>query len=99
MLAGVAAVAVLCGGVSVMGTSADTCPYDCDVNQDGTVNILDNIMLNQYLGGRFYVSDLSVMDVDGNYVINTIDAICVLTHTVGVTCTWEYIDVPEVTEG
>ena len=87
LLAGVAAVAVLCGSVSVMGTSADTCPYDCDVNQDGTVNILDAIMLNQYLAGLFYVSDPSVMDVDGNHIVNVGDSACVTAHTVNVSYT------------
>lgn len=80
LLAGVAAVAVLCGGVSVMGTSAAL--RDKDVNNDGSIDILDVIMLNQYLAGLFYVSNPAEMDANGNYIISPADANCVLAYTV-----------------
>ncbi len=91
VLAGMAAFVLLCGIVSVTGVSAYTCPYDCDVNQDGTVNILDSIMFNQYLTGRFYVSDPSVMDVNGNFLIDIQDTKCILAHTIKASYTCVYV--------
>lgn len=46
LLAIVAAIATLCCGVSVMSTSAAV--RDKDTNNDGSIDILDVIVLNRY---------------------------------------------------
>lgn len=91
LLAGVATVAVLCGSVSVMGTSAVV--RDKDVNNDGSIDILDVIMLNQYLAGQFYVSNPAEMDANGNLIVDIVDSQCILAYTVNAVCTWRYVDV------
>ncbi len=80
------AVSLLC----VMPLGAGATNYDCDVNGDGSEDILDNIALNRYLMGQYYVSDPSVMDVNGNFLIDVADTNCVMaeiTHS-SYTCTY-----------
>lgn len=71
-----------------MGTSAAV--RDKDVNNDGTIDILDVIMLNQYLAGQFYVSNPAEMDANGDYIIDLADSYCVQAYTIGAdyTCTF-----------
>lgn len=69
-----------CCGVSVMGTSAAV--RDKDTNNDGSIDILDVIMLNRYLLGQFYVSNPAEMDANGNYIISPADTNCIMAHIV-----------------
>lgn len=81
LLAGLTAAVMLCGAVMSVGVSAAV--YDCDVNNDGAVNMLDTITLNQYLLGGFYVNDPSIFDVNGNYIIDTADSNCIMATITG----------------
>lgn len=78
MLAMLSAAAVLCGSAVSMQVGAVN-NYDCDVNNDGSVDILDTMAVNQYLLGVFYVSDPAVMDVNGNLIVDQADAYCVMS--------------------
>ncbi len=81
MLAIASAAAMLCGSAATMNVSAVT--YDCDVNNDGEVSVLDVLVINQYMMGMYYVDDPSIMDVDGNHIITSGDAQCVMAVSVG----------------
>ncbi|MBR6618037.1 MAG: hypothetical protein IKL00_09245 [Oscillospiraceae bacterium] len=68
------AVCLLC----MMPMGAGATNYDCDVNGDGSEDILDSIALNRYLMGQYYVSDPSVMDVNGNLIVDVADSYCIM---------------------
>lgn len=55
-----------------------------DVNEDGVVNILDVILVNQYLIGEKQLSDQGRInaDVDNNKTIDTTDALNILKRVV-----------------
>lgn len=93
MLAMLSAVAVLCGSAVSMQVGAVTYKINYDTNRDGTVDILDVMALNQYLMGRFYVTNISQMDVNRNSIVDKMDAECLLTYTTGRTLNFTYLDV------
>lgn len=82
------AVCLLC--MVPMGVGATN--YDCDVNGDGSEDILDSIALNRYLMGQYYVSDPSVMDVNGNWVVDHADAQCIMAEVSHSSYTWSFVD-------
>lgn len=45
-----------------------------DVNNDGSVSLLDVTVLNKYLAGQIEIVDLSAADATGNYVVNFYDS-------------------------
>lgn len=89
------AMAALCLGSAAMpmGVSAASYVAAYDANQDGEVTILDNIAINRYLAGYFYVANTAQMDADGNLIVNRADAACVMAHLIGNPYTCTFIDV------
>lgn len=57
--------------ITPMKTSAYICG---DVDNSGSISVLDVVNLNKYLAGMVELVDYSAADVTGNYVINAIDA-------------------------
>lgn len=56
-------------------TPLKTSAYICgDVDNSGSISVLDVVNLNKYLAGMVELVDYSAADVTGNYVINVIDA-------------------------
>lgn len=88
MLAIASAAAMLCGSAATMNVSA---AGTCDVNGDGEVSITDVLTVNQYLMGVYYLSDPSVLDVNNNYVIDSVDAQQILATSIGNSFTWNYV--------
>ena len=80
MFAVIAAATMLCSSMAAMNVGA---VYDCDVDGDGVVGILDVMLINRYRLGECFVDDPSVLDVDGNCVITSGDAQCVLAASIG----------------
>ncbi len=76
--------------ISAFPASADVV-YDADVNNDGTVSIADSIYFNRYMLGTMYVSNPSVFDVNGNYVIDAADNACILAQITESTFECEYV--------
>jgi serpin B len=70
--------------VSGFSLYAQTSPVKGDVNNDGTINILDALLIAQYTVGLspngFYTE---AADVDGNDTINIVDALLVARYYVG----------------
>jgi len=80
MLAVCSAMAMLCGAMTTMSAGA---VFNCDVDGDGEVSIVDAMVINRYRLGDCFVDDPSIMDVDGNLVITSGDAQCVIAATIG----------------
>ncbi len=78
---------------SMMVPTGAGAAYNCDVNRDGVVNVLDTIAINRYLAGLFYVNNPAIMDADGNQIINAADSICVQAHTIGLTYTYQFVNI------
>ncbi len=57
--------------------------HDRVKRRNSTCDILDVMMVNRYMLGAFFVDDPSIMDVDGNYIITSSDAKCVMAATMG----------------
>ncbi len=71
MFAGIAAATILCGSFSAMSVSAT---YDsCDVNQDGTVNMLDSLAISKHLSGAVYYTDYYLLDVNRSHTVDATD--------------------------
>ncbi|MDE6777726.1 MAG: trypsin-like serine protease [Oscillospiraceae bacterium] len=70
------AVLGLVGGAIPMSASAVT--YDpCDVNHDGSVDILDVTSINRYLSGKKTVKDYNQLDANQDLIVDATDADCV----------------------
>ena len=93
LAAAVVAAATL--GSMMVPTGAGAATYDVryDVNQDGTVNILDSIVLNQYLAGLYYVSAPIQMDMNGNLIIDGADSECLVSYILDVNYTCTFVDI------
>ncbi len=92
MLAIASAAAMLCGSAATMNVSA-TNTFDYDINNSGSVDMMDVLTLNQYLMGVYYVSDPSILDVNGNCIVDAMDSQCLLAYTIGNTQIFTYLDV------
>lgn len=96
-----AAVALTLGlgiGMPVSATanneSIDTISYDsCDVNHDGSVDIMDVIRLNKYLGGIEAVLHTDYLDANGNKIVDIADTEKVLAAVVETSYTWSFFDI------
>ncbi|MDE5736893.1 MAG: trypsin-like peptidase domain-containing protein [Oscillospiraceae bacterium] len=70
------AVLGLVGGAIPMSVSAVT--YDpCDVNHDGSVDILDVTSINRYLSGQKTVLQYNQLDANQDLIVDATDADCV----------------------
>ncbi len=78
-----AVLAVLCmtGAMPAMTSSATD--YDpCDVNRDGTVNMVDVVAINQHLTGYRYYSNYNQLDANQSHTVDSTDSICVTKKVV-----------------
>ena len=62
--------------------SLSTVYTSADVNRNGVVDLVDCVIINQYLTGLRYVADARLMDVDGNGIVSSADSICVLSEII-----------------
>lgn len=71
------AVLSLVGGAIPVSVSAAT--YDpCDVNHDGSVDILDVTSINRYLSGQKTVLQYNQLDANQDLIVDATDADCVM---------------------
>ncbi|MDE6776781.1 MAG: trypsin-like peptidase domain-containing protein, partial [Oscillospiraceae bacterium] len=76
----------LVGGAIPMSASAVT--YDpCDVNHDGSVDILDVLSINRYLSGQKTVKDYNQLDANKNLIVDSTDADYVMAKVTGLSYT------------
>ncbi len=71
MFAVIAAAAMFCGSFSAMSVSATYDP--CDVNQDGTVNMVDTLAISKHLSGVVYYTDYYLLDVNRSHTVDATD--------------------------
>lgn len=62
-----------------------------DVNNDGAINMVDAMYINRFLAGLNDVSDLSRLDVTGDYVVDMMDVACITARLTGATFSWGYV--------
>lgn len=80
--------------VAASNESIDTVSYDpCDVNHDGSVDIMDVIRLNKYLGGTEAVLHPNYLDANGNKIVDIADTEKVLATVVETSYTWSFFDI------
>jgi len=77
-----AAIAVIGAMVSGMGALPAAAYDPCDVNQDGTVSMIDVIAINQHLAGTRYFTDYNKLDANRSHTIDKTDSNCVLQKLV-----------------
>ncbi len=88
MLAVLSAVCTI-GANSVMPASAS---YDaCDVNHDGSVDLLDLMAVNRHLMGAEYFTNYNQLDANRSHTIDATDANCVMSKVLGRTYSACYI--------
>lgn len=72
--AGMATAACLAVNVSA------TAPAGYDINGDGTVSVSDAVYLNQALMGKWKPTDLAVLDVNQNGVVDDLDRMSIMAY-------------------
>ncbi len=96
------AVSVMCGvciclPISVIAVDSARTYDPCDVNQDGSVDIMDVIRLDRYLTGEVSIlpTSISVLDAYADKVVNAADSMYVFYAAIGTTSTFNssYIDI------
>lgn len=65
-----------------INAEAATAYHSCDVNRDGTIDIMDVISFNKCLLGKEYMSDFNRLDADRNGIINRADGQCIMAKIV-----------------
>lgn len=65
-----------------INAEATTAYHSCDVNRDGTIDIMDVISFNKCLLGKEYMSDFNRLDADRNGIINRADGQCIMVKIV-----------------
>lgn len=71
--------------------------YDnCDINQDGTVDILDVIKFNKYLNGYFSYPNYNLLDLNRNQIVDASDALVIMAKVTKNTYSACFIDRPHV---
>ncbi len=65
---------------------------DCDVNHDGTTNVLDAVELLRYLGGTLYTSDYLRYDTNKSLTVDEADAKKIISKLAGISYTAKYWD-------
>ena len=93
MFAVIAAATMLCSSMAAMNVGAANYNVRYDVNRDNSVDILDVMALNQYLMGVYYVYNISSMDVNQNFVVDTVDSQMILAYTIDLPFQFTYLDV------
>ncbi|MDO4157292.1 MAG: dockerin type I domain-containing protein [Oscillospiraceae bacterium] len=66
----------------IMPVSADGILYG-DINNDGSVNLMDCICINKYLKGRCDLLNYETADVNCSYTIDIVDSDILTAYTVG----------------
>lgn len=83
-----ACVATVIAGVmigAVSAPSASAAVIYGDANNDGVVNISDSVALGRYLNGWYVLSNYTAVDLNVNYVVDTVDQqilLAFLTHSI-----------------
>lgn len=75
-----ASVVAACMGAA-MAIPINASAYICgDVNNDGSVSMMDTVALNKYLAGMLELVNYEAADVTDNGVINVVDSLVLTSH-------------------
>lgn len=77
-IAAVSAAVVIC--VSSAVSVSATAPAGYDINGDGTVSVSDVVYINQALMGKWKPTDISVLDVNQNGVVDDLDRMSIMAY-------------------
>lgn len=76
-------VVAACMGAA-MSIPINASAYVCgDVNNDGSISMLDKVSLDKYLAGMIELVHYEAADVTDNGVINVVDSLVLMRHLAG----------------
>ncbi len=77
-----AMLAVLCMTGTMPATTSSASFDPCDVNHDGSVDIVDALTINQHLMGVIYYREYNQLDANRSHTVDSADSRCVLNAAI-----------------